>query len=436
MSTTSFRNKIALLITALLAGVASPAQAAEAPTLERGLVQQAPRLIKHFKTNGFKNVGVLKFLVNRQGAKGLSDNVGTLNMLLARRLEIALVLANDPRKPVGIIRNASAVASRTRGANHLKTAGRKKLFGARYPLAWGKAEVKADAFVTGIAQVSKDLRTLTVSLFGFDRVKNKLAQLGKDFNVRVDAGKLAEINESFALRGLFDDGKAVLAAARVKDKEARHPLQQRKLPVQLVVLYDGKRVDIRHEEGKAYLPEPKEGQKVMFRLRRDSGKERYGVVLKVNGENTIRRQRLPDLQCRRWILDPGDRPITIRGFQTDGKSAQAFRVLSRAESKGREMDYGEDVGTISLTVFRERKTEETPDPEEEREQRNTRLVARAKLPEGKESYQALKSELLEEANETRGLIVEGDKVESKVRKVKFTADPTPVMSVTIIYYKP
>jgi hypothetical protein len=175
---------------------------------------------------------------------------------------------------------------------------------------------------------------------------------------------------------------------------------------------------------------------VALRLRRDDTKTRYGVVLKVNGENTIGRQRLPDLSCRRWILDPGAGPITITGYQIDARTAEQFRVLSRRESKAREMDYGADVGTITLTVFREQQKEEVSDPTEEKEQRNARLAARAQLPQN-ETYQDLKTALLAEANdsETRGLIGEGEKVESKVREVKFKAEPTPVMSVTLIYYR-
>src|SRR5947209_3853267 len=123
----------------LLLGLALPAAgAAEALTLERALVQQAPALIKHFKAAGCKNVGVLKFQVARPGSSRFSDNVGTLNMLLARRLEVALVLSNDAKNPVGVLRNTSAVAARTSGANHLSAPGRKKLFEPNYPLAWGK----------------------------------------------------------------------------------------------------------------------------------------------------------------------------------------------------------------------------------------------------------------------------------------------------------
>src|SRR5262245_35524070 len=96
-------------------------------SMERVLLKNAPKLIKHFKDNGYKNVGVLKFLVSRDG-KSLTDNVGSLNSLAAQRLELALILANDPRDPVGIIENASDVARNIAGANHLNAAGRVKLF--------------------------------------------------------------------------------------------------------------------------------------------------------------------------------------------------------------------------------------------------------------------------------------------------------------------
>ncbi len=438
MRTRSFVNKLVLAVAALLLGGAwRAAGAAEAPSLERGLVGQAPALIEHFKANDYKNVGVLKFLVAREGAKSFSDNVGTLNLMMARRLEVALVLANEPKRPIGIIRNASAVAARTKGANHRTPLGRKKLFGADYPLAWGKTEVKADAFVTGTAQISKDLRKLTVSLYIFDKRKNASEQVGEDFEVRNDAGKLAEMNESFALRGLFDDGEAVKTAAQVNQKKAQHPLADGTPPVHLTVLYGGKPVRVEYRDGKAFLPEPKEGQKVAFLLGRDNSKARYGAVLKVNGENTIDHERQPDFHCRRWVLDVGTKPFLIKGYQVDDKTAEEFRGLSPSESKAREMNYGADVGTISLTVFRERQKEEVFDPLEVKEQKRARVVAKAQLPE-KASYKALKAELMAEANEgeTRGLIGEGKKVASKVRIVTFKPEPIPVMSVTIVYYRP
>src|SRR5688572_14193022 len=137
---------------AALVGVAAPARAAD---LEGALLDRAKGLIKHCQQKGYKTVGVLKFL----GAKergDLSDNLGTVNTLLARRLEVALVLANDPRNPVELIEDASAVAARTPGANHRTPEGRKVLLGTRYKLAWGDPNVlgNADAFLTGLVGVS------------------------------------------------------------------------------------------------------------------------------------------------------------------------------------------------------------------------------------------------------------------------------------------
>jgi hypothetical protein len=427
---------------ALAGALALAAPAAAAPTLEEALVAHAPAVVKRLQAMGCRNVGVLKFLVTKDGDK-LSDNVGPLNMTLANRLEIALVLANDPKNPLGVIENASAVAQRTTGANHLNREGRLKLFGARYPLAWGKEQVDADGFVTGTVQVSKDLRTLTVSLLAFNKEDNKLAQVGDDFEAANRPTALSEMGESFVLRGAFDDGtvetkereeKVIQVAAKVKGLEAKYPLEEKSPPVALTAFYDGKPAPIEYRDGKAYLPEPREGQKVVFGLARDGSKERYGAVLKVNGENTLYRQKLPDLQCRRWILDPGDGPCKIPGFQKDDKTTEEFRVLSATESRAREINYGADVGTVALTVFRERKGKAKPEDNSE-EGAALAAVAKGALPEkNAKNYYALKSQLLADAN--RGLIVEGADAKNPVKTVTFEPDPIPVMSVTIIYYRP
>src|SRR5262249_16634516 len=161
------------------------------------------------------------------------DDAGTLNLALAQRLEVALALANDPRKPVGLLRDASAVAARTPAASHLSRAGRLRLFAARYTPAWGKGEVAADVFVTGTAQVDRNLRTLTVGLEVFDRKANKLEPFGKPFRARLEAGALAEVGASFRLRGvpagsaLADEmaRQAALEAVRVQAREVKHPLE-------------------------------------------------------------------------------------------------------------------------------------------------------------------------------------------------------------------
>src|SRR5215212_3789528 len=95
--------------------VAAPARGAD--DLEGALLDRAKGLVKHCQQNQYKTVGVLKFLVLKDRG-GFSDNLGTINTLLARRLEVALVLANDPRRPIGVIDDASVLAARTPGASH------------------------------------------------------------------------------------------------------------------------------------------------------------------------------------------------------------------------------------------------------------------------------------------------------------------------------
>jgi hypothetical protein len=247
----SMHHTLTLLATLAMAGGPSGPQ-----PLEKELLHAAKEVLKHCEAKGYKNVGVLKFQVSKDG-KTLSDNVGTLNLFLARRLEVALVLGDNPRKPIGIIDNATAVAHRTKGANHLRPEGRLRLFEASYPLAWGKNQVKPDAFITGLAEVSKDLKTLKVQLLVFDKSDNKLLPLGKAFTAANQPEQLVEMGESFTTRGLFDDGQpetakkdAVLhAAAQLKNQEREggkapppNPVEDAKVPVALEIRYDGKPV--------------------------------------------------------------------------------------------------------------------------------------------------------------------------------------------------
>jgi hypothetical protein len=443
----------ALVLLAVLAPGADPS---EPQPLERELLRAAKDVIKHCEDKGYKNIGVLKFQITKDG-KTLSDNVGTLNVFLARRLEVALVLSNNPRKPIGIIDNATAVAHRTKGANHLSKEGRLKLFEPVYPLPWGKTEVKPDAFITGVAEISKDLKTLQIQFLTFDRTDNKLLPLLSVLRVANQPEQLVEMGESFNTRGLFDEGKleparkeAVLRAAAELKNQAReggkappNPARDSRAPVALEVRYNGRAIPIDVKDGKAFVPEPREGQKIELVLQRDNSHERFGVVLKVNGENTIAKQRLPDLQCRRWILDPGRGPMTIDGYQINDKQKEVFRVLSTHESKSREMDYGADVGTITLSVFRELQGKKKP-PDPSEEAKEAQVVYKGTLetkpqpgePAKPDNLGALTARLLEEANLSRGLIAEGPTKPGGVTVVKFDPDPLPVMSLTITYYHP
>lgn len=426
-------------LVASLVLIAAPVRADE---LEKELLKQAPTILKFAREHNYKNIGVLKFRV-KKGDEAATDSAGPLNSNLARRLEVALVLANpnEADKQVGIIRDASKVAGTLKGANHLTKEGRVALFEGRYTPAWGEDKVTADAFISGVVVLSADAQKASVGILAF----GKDAKLEKvcSFDAATDPSLLFESGESFMVRGAFDGGKPIPVTAVVKDagkvrtKEAKFPLADDASPVELQIYYDDKKVNLEIRDGKALVTEPEEGQKIRFVIRRRPGVTgTYGVVLMVNGENTLYRQRLPLAECRKWILEDGENEMEIDGFKISAKEMERFRVLSRAESKKNEIYYGADVGTVGLAIFREKKTKEEPriltDDEED-------LVAlgRAEFPADlPRSLGALKSRLRADASGTRGLIVGGERVGVENRKVKFTADPTPVMSATIRYYRP
>ena len=113
------------------------------------------------------------------------------------------------------------------------------------------------------------------------------------------------------------------------------------------------------------MKEPAEGQQVILSVRRKiAEKKRYGVLVRVNGENTLYRERLPDPKASVWILEPEATEFGIYGFQIDTETRQDFRVLSASDSVERTIDYGRDVGMISVVLFEEQ-TQPQPIPNDD-----------------------------------------------------------------------
>jgi hypothetical protein len=516
-----FVSWIALCVAALASGGLA---AAADEGLDSRLLQEAPGILKFCRDKGFKNVGILKFQI-KKGDKPASHSAGTLTVDLPRRLETALLLKDDPKQPLGIIHNASAVAAKIPGATHLTAEGRQKLFSAQYTLAWKSPPVSADAFLVGVVKLSEDRRSMKVFVWSIVPSGAEPEQVTK-FDVTPDGGDLAETGESFVVRGIFSGGKVEMtqvasadsssksstppspeaaadSASKVKQGSSAsdHPASPSNAdaPVELEVRYDNTKIPFEIKDGQAFLVEPQDNQKVTFILKRKAQDSvRYGVVLKVNGENTLERQRLKDINCRKWILEPNSQPLVISGFQMADDSAQSFRVLSRADSKNREVDYGDNVGTITMVVFRDTgassevaktpaapggapappsapaapsnssapasssvATSNTPpagapappsaggpapgetrtaardtkksDTDDEDFTTLTRGVFPKTTPPNRGALIAQLGSSVK-GEKTRGLIVEGERVGSRTSRVPFTADPNPMMSVTLIYY--
>jgi hypothetical protein len=429
-----------------------------ADELERALLRECGGWITTLQSRGVSNVGVLKFRV-RHGDAAPSDSVGELNYRLSEKLERALIVRNPISQPLGVIRNANLVAANIAGGSHLTADGRARLFEAEYPLAWGTEKVYPDAFLTGTALLSADSSKMTVMIAWFSKSKSVLEKLGQ-FEVPMDIEDLVESGESFTVRGIFDEGsvqtaaderknEASAAAVRVAGKtreEIRnstasiapslHPLSpgNRQSPVSLEIRYDGKPQTLEFRDGAAFVAEPRVDQQVSLIVRRNGAdRRRLGVVLKVNGENTLYRQTLPDPQCSPWVFEPRLIEFGITGYQIDPQTKQAFKVLSDAESAAQEINYGKLAGTISISVFPEQVGTPAASIAEVVDE-DFALMTRAIFPPNPpKNLAALKAQLGASAN--RGLIVDGATVTESVELTKFKSDVIPEMSAAVRYYK-
>ncbi len=438
----SLHKYIGALVVGVIA-ITSTARASEKSSLDEAVLQRAPEILKYLRDQKYKNVGVLKFLVQK-GNEAPTDNVGPLNLNFTRRLEVALVLSN-PDDGLGIIRNASAaVAESKRRASHLSAPGRTELFAVPYTLAWGGVDdepVKADGFVTGIVELGPDLATTTVRIQSFGKNQSEPKEICR-FSVPTDARTLTEAGRSYRVRQITPKGDAAAKSAKdTEEGKAKHPLDGSNL--EWVVYYDTELVPVAFKDGRASVKGPKQGQVVWFVLT-NRGAERYGVVLRVNGENTLYREKLPSSLCRKWILDPGDR-VLVRGYQSDDKTAAGFQVLSPEESEKEEVNYGEHAGTFSLEVFAAR----TETPQVAEDDPKVKAVEKGELPNSKPNKLAsLQAELMKEHRDpskvtgrrqipnpnASGLVVAGKTIESEVRREVFDPAPVPIVSATVRYY--
>ena len=381
-----------------------------------------------------------------------------MNSLLADRLELGMVLGNPfaEADQLKIIEGASSHVAKIDGGDHLTDEGRSKIFNAKYPIAWGDEKATPDAFLTGVVAIHEDNQNATVGILCFTKDGEGLERVGEPFTAELDAASFSESGQSFMLRGVFDHGKvtktfkevqvkkqkAIKASVKtVKSGQSTWPLNDSTAPVNLQIMYDGVVMPVELRDGNAFVQEPQQGQKVELALIRNAGVEgRLGAVLKVNGENSLYRSTVRDLDAPKWILSPKHQRTVVRGYQIAVKNElEKFKVLSDSESKVRKMNYGRNVGQIQLTVFREMTGPSPSDFILDEDEEDLIAMMRGVHPKKQpKNLGALKHQIRlagKSGPQTRGLIVEGDKDKNKVKVVKFKPDPTPLMSVTITYYK-
>jgi hypothetical protein len=426
--------------------LAPTAARADEESLDQALLKHAPEIIQKMRAQKHHNIGVLKFTVQK-GKEAPNDNVGLLNLSIANRLEVALVLA-DPDEQLGIIRRASTVAAKNGQANHLTAQGRRACFDGRYYVAWGRGDetVAADAFLTGVVQISPDLKQTTVTVQTFARDALDLVEVAR-FTVPTDARTLSEAGESYCLsRAAYPGARkvppTVATASAVKQAKVEFPLLSKEAPIVLEVCYDGKPVEITAADGQGEVPEPRAGQKVTFVLRNRDKDKTYGVVLKVNGMSTYYKQRLDAFHCTKWILGPG-KHVEIEGFQIPGGKAEQFVVKRPEQSEEEEVNYGEHTGTFTVVVFVQKGGKEEKPIILDDWARRLAAVQRGELPADRPTKLLSLQEQLKANTDAkgrsqdtsgRGLIVAGPEIESRTQTVPFEAEPTPVLVSTIRYY--
>jgi hypothetical protein len=433
------------------------ASAAEQPPrkLEEELKDQASRILDYLRDHHYSNVGVLKFLVKKDDKKPATASAGVFNTTLANRLEIALLLADDVRKPVGIIRNASGVAASLRGADHRTPNGREVLFKNSYPLSWGADAVRPDAFLTGEVQLSPDYKTMNVRVVALDPKSAQEDEITR-FTARCTARTLGEAGKGFLRRygtvkeGSDDDGTD--AAADVQRADNINPLNDPDRPVTLEIYYgdqkvfDGRKMAFKNDGGEAPIPEPAEGQLVRFHVQRTEaarGQGDIGVLLLMNGVNTVfeEQDRAP-AEYTKWILTskPGEDFVDVRGFFVrKGQDYEMipFKVFSDADSKDQANLYGAKAGQVLFEVYRKAQPSTTVAATDG----TLRGIGRGTLPSADKKFEdlgQLKRSLLSPPRATsRGMIGRSDeRKKADLEEVPdFKCDPEPIMSATLRYYR-
>lgn len=436
--------------------------AARADNIDVELDKQASKIVQYARDHGYQNVGVLKFRV-KKGDRPVSFQAGTMNSNMAIRLENALVMHDTGSKPIGIIHDASSTASARKLPAYTNPKARPRLFQENYPLAWGDQQVKPDGFFTGQVTVSPDMRRTTVLIEAFDRKTPDKVSKVLEFSVKTDRSILADLGQNFVVssRALRRDGEDIDIAA--EDSAANKDKQQPTTPtnpsspttptspttpsedkaVSLEIRFDGQpQAPTADPEspGEMRVPEPREGQKVTFVIRNVSS-ERIGVVLKVNGKNSLFEEMDEPVRCTKWILDPNDQ-YEIQGFHIDDKTSIPFKVLTQAESEA--VSYTDSLGVIQVFAFRA-----VPD-QNMKISLSRGLTARnsAKVPKARTlaERQSQLASLTKAGSKTtsskvvkRGVIEKDDPSAGKqdeVKRVEFPPNAQLQSSETVRYYKP
>jgi hypothetical protein len=456
------RTTVAFGIVCLL--LATGPRFVRADHIDEELVKRSPELVKTLHAKGYKNVGVLKFIV-KAGKEAPNANIGPLNLVMATRVENALIHGMDPAQPLGVLRDATKVAAAANPKFTTQTdAGRAALLKLTYPLAWGSDKVSPDALLSGLVTLSRDMKTTTVTIDCFDRTGAKPAQVLK-FDVASDRSILAEAGRSYVLktrslkatspkatgkkRSIDElDEDACNSAAATTEGQTVTQQAGAEIPIKFEIRYNDAPQTITQDPGslgEMRVDEPKAGDTVSFYVT-NTTQATIGFVIKVNGESTLNQDTAEDSACQKWIVEAG-KTVSLKGFYTapDYKLTR-FKVLSDEDSAARMAEWSGSrprAGYIDVTVFTPGVADLASADAELSYGRTLRGLSRSL---GKQHHPktAAQARSLVDAHvkshgskkKSRGLIVAGDSQEDTNLKEEHLDSTTATFQLQINYYKP
>jgi hypothetical protein len=387
-----------LLALAAVLALAAP-NLALADRLDNRLLEEAPKLVAKLKEKKYGNVGVLRFQVNMPGQK--PTYAAPLSGNVVSRLETGLIIHVDEEgKPaMGVIRDAGMTAARQKvGAWPTNGDERKKLFGASYPLAWGRSKVKPDVFLTGKVELSKDLKKTTMTIQSFDKGDPVKFQTLAAFTIPTDRSMLRDLGCSIALPRAFrsraikkgtpdselDSEVIEMVQTSLKNEGKPKPPDDPKpdttakpdnvggVTVKLLVGGEAAKFVEKDCDGDAVKWEvvsPAPGKKIAFELTNTTDKK-LGVVLRLNGMNVINMQKDVPEFCGKIILAPGKKGVVTGFIEVDEAAPRTikkpgeepekpkmtvrpFGVLVGAEAAKAKAEFAETAGLIEVDVFEE-----------------------------------------------------------------------------------
>ena len=427
-----------------------------ADNLDEELIKQSKKIMADLRSHDYKNVAILKFTVARPNTYATYD-AGLINANLANRLENALILASDVDHPIGITRNAGAIAAQAVIRKEIglpSTAdGRRSLFKLEYPLAWGTKKVSVAAFLTGVVKVSADMKETTLIVQAFDKKDPADLRTIAIVTVATDRSILSDLGQSFLVRRSINNSddtqdKEAIDSAASLEKQKPVKVEADKTPVsdlvELKVYYDQQPIDFEtnpNNLGAMRVTEPKEKQKIHFTLKNKSDK-RLAVALRVNGQNTTvdDEDNLQPIEYTKWVLEPG-KEYTVRGYyDKDGKTVKAFSVVADVVLQDSTLNPATR-GLIQMDVFAEGPKPENPGLFSAR---NISLRANANSPAAKSDVtpttlaDARKQIMLATVNRkiqpsSKGVIAPGKMDATDVRAVTFE-NPVHAGSLIVRYY--